>query len=89
MPKDRTQKPTANLVTESHPNLEEEIRRRAYELYETRGWEDGHDLEDWLRAEEEITGRAAHLSVMEQNGIERILSFDSGVDAFPGITRLS
>jgi len=32
---------------------------------------------------------ALHLSVMEQNGIHRILSFDSGLDAFPGITRLS
>jgi len=32
---------------------------------------------------------AVHLSVMEQYGIERILSFDSGFDAFPGITRLS
>jgi uncharacterized protein len=32
---------------------------------------------------------AVHLSVMEQNGIERILSFDSGFDVFPGITRLS
>jgi hypothetical protein len=26
---------------------------------------------------------------MEQNGIHQILSFDSGLDAFPGITRLS
>jgi hypothetical protein len=32
---------------------------------------------------------AIHLSVMEQNGIDRILSFDSGLDVFPGITRLS
>ena len=32
---------------------------------------------------------AVHLSVMEQNGIERILSFDSGFDVFPRITRLS
>ena len=32
---------------------------------------------------------AVHLSVMEQNGIERILSFDPGFDAFPLITRLS
>ena len=32
---------------------------------------------------------AVHLSVMEQNGIDHILSFDSGFDAFPGITRLS
>ena len=32
---------------------------------------------------------AVHLSVMEQNGIEQILSFDAGFDVFPGITRLS
>jgi predicted nucleic acid-binding protein len=32
---------------------------------------------------------AVHLSVMEQNGIDQILSFDSGFDVFPGITRLS
>lgn len=41
--------------TNLHPNLEEEIRRRAYELYEIRGCEDGHDLDDWLRAEAEVT----------------------------------
>lgn len=38
------------------PNIEEEIRRRAYELFEARGGEEGHELEDWLRAEEEIKG---------------------------------
>ena len=32
---------------------------------------------------------AVHLSIMEQHGIKRILSFDSGFDSFPGITRLS
>ncbi len=32
---------------------------------------------------------AIHLSVMEQNGIDEILSFDSGFDAFPGISRIS
>ena len=36
---------------------EETIRARAYELFEARGREDGHDLEDWFCAEEEITGR--------------------------------
>lgn len=35
-------------------SLEQQIRDRAYELYEARGREDGHDLNDWLRAEEEI-----------------------------------
>ena len=55
MPKDRTQKPSANIATESHPNLEEGIRRRAYEISEARGRQDGRDVEDWLRAEAEIT----------------------------------
>ena len=32
---------------------------------------------------------AVHLAVMEQHGIEHILSFDSGFDGFPGVTRLS
>ncbi len=30
---------------------EEAVRRKAYELYEVRGKTDGHDLEDWLKAE--------------------------------------
>jgi len=30
------------------------VARRAYELYENRGREDGHDLEDWFRAEAEV-----------------------------------
>ena len=32
---------------------------------------------------------AVHLAVMEHHGIERILTFDSGFDGFPGMTRLS
>jgi hypothetical protein len=31
-----------------------EIERRAYELYEQRGREDGHDHDDWLRAEAQL-----------------------------------
>jgi predicted nucleic acid-binding protein len=30
-----------------------------------------------------------HLAVMESHRIERILSFDTGFDGFPGVTRLS
>ena len=29
----------------------QEVARVAYQLYEQRGREDGHDLEDWLKAE--------------------------------------
>jgi Protein of unknown function (DUF2934) len=38
-----------------HPlPIKEQIAARAYELYVQRGGEDGHDLEDWLLAEEEL-----------------------------------
>jgi hypothetical protein len=33
------------------------IARRAYQLYEARGGEPGHDLEDWLEAEHDIQQR--------------------------------
>jgi hypothetical protein len=36
--------------------LQEEIARRAYELYEARGYVDGFDVEDWLQAEQDIVG---------------------------------
>ena len=42
---------------ESPALTEESVRQRAYQLYEERGRQDGHDLEDWLRAETEILGR--------------------------------
>jgi predicted nucleic acid-binding protein len=32
---------------------------------------------------------AVHLAVMEQHGIEQILTFDAGFDGFPGVKRLS
>jgi len=35
-------------------NLEDEIRRRAYELYLQRGTAPGSEAEDWLTAEREI-----------------------------------
>jgi hypothetical protein len=38
--------------------LHERIRARAFELYEQRGREDGHELDDWLQAEEELTTKA-------------------------------
>lgn len=37
------------------PELEARIRVRAYELYQQRGRQDGHELDDWFRAEEELT----------------------------------
>ena len=43
------------------PNFEAEqqetIRRRAFQIYQQRGMADGHELDDWLRAEAEINSQ--------------------------------
>jgi hypothetical protein len=39
--------------------LRDGIARRAYEIYVQRGGENGKDVEDWLRAEKEISGKAS------------------------------
>jgi DUF2934 family protein len=41
-------------------NLEDEIRRRAYEIYQERGCTPGDEHEDWLTAEREIRARYPH-----------------------------
>jgi hypothetical protein len=38
-------------------DIEAEIRRRAYELFQERGGTPGHEDEDWLVAEREILAR--------------------------------
>jgi hypothetical protein len=45
-------------VTKSTPDLQEQIRRRAHELYEQRGRDPGHELDDWLQAESEVSARS-------------------------------
>jgi hypothetical protein len=46
---------TTALTTEAKYELQEQIRRRAYELYEQHGAEDGRELDNWLQAEAEVT----------------------------------
>ncbi len=48
---------TKNLTTGFVADMEEQIRGRAYELYEQRGRENGHDMDDWLQAEAELNSR--------------------------------
>lgn len=45
------------VKTDTLLDLEAEIRRRAYELYEKRGCTPGHEDDDWLVAEGEIKAR--------------------------------
>ena len=46
---------TPQEAAEARAKLEEQIRRRAYELYEQRGRVDGYALDDWLQAEAEVS----------------------------------
>ena len=46
---------TPQEAAEARAELEEQIRRRAYELYEQRGRIDGYALDDWLQAEAEVS----------------------------------
>jgi DUF2934 family protein len=41
----------------------EDVRARAYELYEVRGKIDGHAEEDWLQAEGEVAGSSERKAV--------------------------
>jgi HSP20 family protein len=65
---DATNKQPTPVISEP-PQLEFEhqIRLRAYELYEKPGREDGHELEDWSRAESELL-HPVPLNVTESNG---------------------
>jgi hypothetical protein len=40
-------------------DLESEIRIRAYQLYEERGYTSGDERLDWLRAEQEVKAKRA------------------------------
>ncbi|MCZ7639620.1 MAG: DUF2934 domain-containing protein [Verrucomicrobia bacterium] len=64
MKKQKSQRTTPqNKGTDVHPGTdikpepfisEEQIRLRAYQIYQTRGSASGHDLDDWLLAEIEL-----------------------------------
>lgn len=51
-------------VSAAHPDfgkvgfgeLEDKIRKRAYQLYERRGYVNGYALNDWLEAKAEVLG---------------------------------
>ncbi|MEW6212227.1 MAG: DUF2934 domain-containing protein [Acidobacteriota bacterium] len=46
--------PTDAIETKTAPS-EEEIARRAYEIFLQRGGDHGNDIEDWLQAERELS----------------------------------
>ena len=58
---DATKKRPATETSETK-GFEHQIRLRAYELYQARGGKYGHEVEDWLRAEEEITSKKVRVA---------------------------
>lgn len=50
---------TKPITFENELVIIEDVRSRAYALYESRGREDGHDLDDWLLAEQQVTDSAS------------------------------
>lgn len=57
MPPKPTSTTPSKPQNEITPELEQAIRFRAYELFEQRGREDGHDVDDWLQAQMELTSQ--------------------------------
>lgn len=53
---------TPDTMQTGSVSLDEEIRRRAYEIYLERGSTPGNEGEDWLVAEREVRARAATAS---------------------------
>jgi DUF2934 family protein len=49
---------TPTKVTKSTLDLQEQIRLRAHALYKQRGRE-GHEVDDWLQAESDVTQQKA------------------------------
>ncbi|MGH7198120.1 MAG: DUF2934 domain-containing protein [Candidatus Omnitrophota bacterium] len=43
--------------TNTNQSLQEEISKLAYQLFVERGYQNGHDQEDWLRAERIVKAR--------------------------------
>jgi hypothetical protein len=48
---------STNAAGTSTPTFED-IAKRSYEIYLSRGAEPGHEVEDWLSAEAELSGKS-------------------------------
>jgi hypothetical protein len=55
MSKTDTATKSTKAVTANHRPSAEEIATRAHQIFLERGGEPGHDVEDWLQAERELS----------------------------------
>jgi len=55
---DPAQRESATVKSEQlNPEQQERIRRRAHQIYEEHGREEGHALNHWLQAKAEVVNR--------------------------------
>ncbi|HXY14965.1 MAG TPA: Hsp20 family protein [Terriglobales bacterium] len=59
-------------------DIQDRVARRAYELFASSGFTDGHDMEDWLFAESELFGKMP----VELSQTESELTVSAGVPGF-------
>jgi hypothetical protein len=70
--------------TSSQLPTDEQIKQRAYELFLARGATHGHDVEDWLRAQAELSEAANGTdTASERRATHRNLSPSSPLIASP------
>ena len=56
---------TNSVATEKSPHpTRAEIELRAFQIFIERGGADGHDVDDWVRAEQELTEKYANSNRM-------------------------
>lgn len=58
--KKNSPKPPPPPLTISDEELYERVTRKAYELYQQRGEEPGHEIEDWVTAERLVHAELQH-----------------------------
>lgn len=51
---------SASSSSSSSVDVQEAVRRRAYQIYEQRGMTGGSEIEDWLQAESELLDMDGH-----------------------------
>jgi hypothetical protein len=58
-PKAIAPKKTSKSVEQIHSVSRDQIAALAHKLWAERGYQHGHDAEDWLRAEQALLGKAS------------------------------
>jgi hypothetical protein len=53
---------SSSRASNNHHPSHEHIATRAYEIYISRGYEHGRDLDDWLQAERELMANISNSS---------------------------